>query len=95
MDNPIRHYAFFQNRLCEYFPCHTGIAEENFNCLFCYCPLYMLGNHCGGSFTHTEKGFKSCMNCTYPHHKDNYESIIARYGEIASAVAWFDHEEGH
>ena len=28
-------YQFIQNRACEYFPCHKGVAEEDFNCLFC------------------------------------------------------------
>ena len=30
-----KHYAFFQNRECEFFPCHKGADPENFNCLFC------------------------------------------------------------
>ena len=38
-----RHYAFFQNTDCEYFPCHKTAHPERFNCLFCYCPLYALG----------------------------------------------------
>ena len=38
-----RNYSFMQNRDCEYFPCHAGVSEEDFNCLFCYCPLYALG----------------------------------------------------
>lgn len=38
-----KHYAYFSNRECEYFPCHKGADPENFNCLFCYCPLYVLG----------------------------------------------------
>ncbi len=42
-----KHYNFFQNKECEYFPCHKGVKEEDFNCLFCYCPLYTLGKHCG------------------------------------------------
>ena len=37
-----RHYAFFQNRECEYFPCHKTSRPEDFNCLFCYCPLLSL-----------------------------------------------------
>ena len=45
-----RHYAFFQNRDCEYFPCHATKHPEDFNCLFCYCPLYALGRGCGGNF---------------------------------------------
>ncbi|MBQ1818177.1 MAG: hypothetical protein II124_06030, partial [Clostridia bacterium] len=28
---------YFQNRECEYFPCHEGADPEFFNCLFCYC----------------------------------------------------------
>ena len=46
---------FFQNRECPHFPCHRGIAAEEFNCLFCYCPLYTLGKRCGGNCTYTEK----------------------------------------
>ncbi len=38
-------YRFFENRDCEYFPCHQGLTE--LNCLFCYCPLYGL-EHCLG-----------------------------------------------
>ena len=33
-------YSFFQNSRREYFPCHHVSDIENFNCLFCYCPLY-------------------------------------------------------
>ena len=51
--NEERHYAFFQNRACEFFPCHKGADAENFNCLFCYCPLYALGRKCGGNFRYT------------------------------------------
>ena len=35
-------YKFVQNKACEYFPCHKTSDPENFNCLFCFCPLYML-----------------------------------------------------
>ena len=62
-----KHYMFFQNRECEFFPCHSGIAEEDFNCLFCYCPLYALGENCGGNFQYTPGGVKSCVNCNFPH----------------------------
>ena len=44
-----RNYSFVQNRACEYFPCHEGVPEEDFNCLFCYCPLYALGKACAGT----------------------------------------------
>lgn len=72
MDN----YAFFQNKKCEYFPCHGGVDPERFNCLFCYCPLYALGDRCGGKFTYLENGIKDCSGCVRPHEKDNYESIL-------------------
>lgn len=60
-------HSFFSNTQCEYFPCHEGIDPERFNCLLCYCPLYMLGDKCGGSFTYTSSGAKSCVNCSLPH----------------------------
>ena len=41
-------YRFFQNKECEYFPCHKAENEEEFNCLFCYCPLYR-ENKCIGN----------------------------------------------
>ena len=93
MAEPAKNYRFFQNRACEYFPCHEGVPEENFNCLFCYCPLYALGRKCGGNCTYTEGGFKSCMNCSFPHHRENYDALIARYGEISAVVARMDRED--
>ena len=60
-------YSFFCNAECEYFPCHKTNDPENFNCLFCYCPLYALGDQCGGNFTYTENGVKDCSNCMIPH----------------------------
>ena len=43
-------YSFFQHTACEFFPCHETAHPEDFNCLFCYCPLYALGDRCGGNF---------------------------------------------
>ncbi|MBO4925820.1 MAG: cysteine-rich small domain-containing protein [Clostridia bacterium] len=77
---------FFQNRACEYFPCHKGVPEEEFSCLFCYCPLYALGKKCGGDFVYTEQGIKDCSGCTFPHRKENYDAVLARWGEIAALV---------
>ena len=37
-------YSFTQHRTCEFFPCHKTSHPEDFNCLFCYCPLYTLGS---------------------------------------------------
>lgn len=78
----MEHYKFCQNRDCEYFPCHGGIAPENFNCLFCFCPLYALGEHCGGAFSYTEEGIKDCSSCTRPHLRENYDEILSRLDEV-------------
>lgn len=69
-------YRFFENRDCKYFPCHKGV--EDFNCLFCYCPLYHL-EHCPGSPVYMETGGrrqKVCTNCTFPHRPENYDRVI-------------------
>ena len=72
-----KQYSFFSHRDCEYFPCHSGVAPEDFNCLFCYCPLYPLGENCGGGFTLLENGVKDCSGCTFPHRRENYEKVLA------------------
>ena len=72
------HYSYFSHREGEYFPCHPGADPENFNCLFCYCPLYPLGPACGGQFVYLPNGSKDCTNCLYPHQKEHYEDIIRR-----------------
>ncbi len=76
--------AFFQNRACKAFPCHRGVPEAEFNCLFCYCPLYALGERCGGNCRYTEAGNKSCVDCAFPHVRANYEKVLARYPELAA-----------
>lgn len=80
------YYKFVQNLKCENFPCHKSPEKENFNCLFCFCPLYCLGEKCGGNFFFTEKGIKSCKNCDFPHKKENYDKITARFREIAEKM---------
>lgn len=86
------HYSFFQNRACEFFPCHKGIPEAEFNCLFCYCPLYALGKHCGGAFTYTEQGCKDCSACAFPHLRANYPAALDRYDDIMALVRRIDAE---
>ena len=81
-----QHFSFFQNHQCEYFPCHQGIPEDEFNCLFCYCPLYALGRKCGGSCIYTESGIKDCQHCTFPHLKDNYFAVLDRYADSQEVV---------
>lgn len=82
-----KEYAFFCHRDCEYFPCHPTQDPDNFNCLFCYCPLYVLGADCGGSFTYLENGCKDCSRCLYPHRRENYEAVVGRFGDIQKAMA--------
>lgn len=79
-------YRFFQHRACEFFPCHATACEEDFNCLFCYCPLYALGSACGGQFRMLEGGVKDCSACLFPHERANYDRIIARFSEIVALM---------
>ena len=74
----MEHYKFVKNEKCEYFPCHQGADPENFNCLFCYCPLYALGDHCGGNFTYTGQGIKDCSHCLIPHRPGNYDNVMEK-----------------
>ncbi len=76
-------YKFFSHKECEYFPCHKVKDTESFNCLFCYCPLYALGNKCGGNFRYNDRGIKDCTGCIFPHKKENYEYIVEKFGEIS------------
>lgn len=78
--------TYFANISCPYFPCHRGGDGEDFNCLFCYCPLYLLGDKCGGAFRFLENGVKDCSACLYPHRRENYEKIVARFREITAAM---------
>ncbi len=68
-------YAFVQNRVCAYFPCHRTDDAEHFNCLFCYCPLYRMED-CGGNPTYLSNGIKDCSNCTVPHF--HYDHVIRK-----------------
>ncbi len=79
-------YKYFAHRDCEYFPCHKDADPENFNCLFCYCPLYMLGEDCGGSFIYRPDGRKDCTGCIFPHLRENYEAVTGRFKEIEKAM---------
>lgn len=76
-------YSFTQHRACEFFPCHKTDDPDNFNCLFCYCPLYTLGSKCGGNFVYLENGHKDCSNCLVPHRRSSYSYIISKYPELA------------
>ncbi len=81
-----QNYRFFSHTACEFFPCHKTNDPARFNCLFCYCPLYALGENCGGNFTYTDGGIKDCSNCTLPHRPEGYDYIIARFADVAALV---------
>ncbi len=70
--------GFFQHTACPFFPCHNVENPAQFNCLFCYCPLYALGPDCGGDLTYTEGGAKDCSNCLLPHRRDSLKYIEKR-----------------
>ncbi|MDF2839597.1 MAG: metal-binding protein [Clostridia bacterium] len=72
-------YKFFQHKECEYFPCHKINNIENFNCLFCYCPLYFLKD-CGGNCV-ANSGIKDCSNCLIPHGEKGYDYIVDKIME--------------
>ncbi len=82
-----KNYTFFSHKDCEFFPCHKTNDPDNFNCLFCYCPLYALGPNCGGNYSYTETGFKDCSKCMFPHVRNNYDKILARYSDIIKIAA--------
>lgn len=80
-------YSFFSHKNCEFFPCHKTDDPDNFNCLFCYCPLYMLGRDCGGNFTYLENGVKDCSKCLVPHRRNNYGYIASRFQSIVEEMS--------
>lgn len=72
-----QNYKKFQHRNCEFFPCHKGVPDEDFNCLFCYCPLYLLKDKCGGNFSYAH-GIKDCSGCTRPHDKNSFDFVMSK-----------------
>ena len=78
-------FRFFENRDCEYYPCHRDI--EHINCLFCYCPFYFLES-CPGTPSCMEKNgmkIRVCTDCNYPHEAENYPAVIK---EIRKALGY-------
>ena len=65
-------YKFFQNKECEYFPCHKNV---DVNCLFCFCPLFSYVD-CGGNYKLTDKGIKDCSDCKLAHREKGYDYIV-------------------
>ena len=70
-------HRFFSRKDCEYFPCHKNAGAGDFNCLFCFCPLYYI-DECGGKYKYTKSGVKDCSQCLIPHDPDGYAGITER-----------------
>lgn len=79
-------YSHFTHKACEFFPCHRTDNPDGFNCLFCYCPLYALGDGCGGNFTYMPNGVKDCSNCLLPHAKNGYNYVTSNFYRIAALI---------
>ena len=84
--------SYFSNKDCEHFPCHKMTKSGGFNCLFCYCPLYPLGDKCGGRFEYTEKNIKSCENCLLPHIPQNYEKVLENLKKLSKITITFNED---
>jgi Zn-finger protein len=79
-----KNFSYFSHKECEWFPCHQTSDPDDFNCLFCFCPLYASGEACGGHFKYTEKGVKDCSGCQIPHRRENYGKILEKYKEFTN-----------
>ena len=75
-------FNYYKNEKCIYFPCHKT-ENENFNCMFCFCPLYALGDKCGGNFKYIEDGIKDCSLCLLPHSESGYAYICSKFEELS------------
>jgi hypothetical protein len=66
-------YKYYNNTSCKYMPCHKAEEGSDFNCMFCYCPLYLIKD-CGGKYT-VHYGIKDCSSCLIPHTPKGYDYI--------------------
>ena len=76
MDRLSNSSRFFANTGCEYYPC-PPISQEDFNCLFCYCPMYY--GFCMGEHAYVEVNgslVKDCTGCDFPHRPENYDTVV-------------------
>ena len=87
--------SFFRNTACAFFPCHEGVDPQEFNCLFCYCPLYALGTRCGGNYTYTSAGIKDCTACVALHKGDRGARIVRQKFHLLAELADANNEEAN
>lgn len=79
-------FSYFANKDCVYFPCHENANPESFNCLFCYCPLYALGDKCGGNFRYMDNGIKDCSKCMLPHSEAGYSHVVMSFEKLVEMM---------
>lgn len=82
-------FNHFTNLDCRYFPCHDTVPMADFNCLFCYCPLFAYAD-CGGNYKVLESGVKDCSDCTRNHDKDSWKFIVGRLREVNNYMVKFN-----
>ena len=61
--------------------------------VICYCPLYALGDRCGGNFRYIGDGIKDCSGCLLPHGRKSYGYVTGKFGEIAELAKKNRHTE--
>lgn len=71
-----QNFKGFQNRKCEFWPCHPEEEMGGMGCMSCYCPLYYL--KCPGTYTRLADGRKDCSQCTIVHRAGGWE-IVQQY----------------
>ena len=75
-----------KKRKCKYFPCHERVAEREFDCMWCYCPLYEID--CAGRYEIVGKDMvKDCTNCIMPHAKEGIKYILRRINQFFDRIA--------
>ncbi len=77
-----KHYDFFQNRLCEYYPCHPVQTPRPSAACFATVRSTPWVTGCGGNFHYTPNGIKDCTHCLRPHIRENYSKILEKMPEI-------------
>ena len=85
----MKSYQYFNHQQCEYYPCHKGLEDKQFNCMFCYCPLYRVDCPGNPNYIVGQNGtkIKDCSSCVFPHIPENYNVImeyLARHEELVT-----------
>ena len=89
-----KHFAFYTNKECEYYPCHPVPEGTSSTACSATARFYMLGRKCGGNFTYLESGVKDCSKCLVPHRRENYGFIADSFQKIAGEMAEREKKEG-